>query len=177
MSSSHVARHPHRGGGFSLIELTVVMVIAAIMAVVAVPTLTSLAATRSASAARLVVRDLSYARERAIASGLQTWVVFNTGSSSYSILQEPAGNPGRANAAAIRDPARQGNYSQAFGSGEFSGVSISAVNFDGGVECGFDWLGKPLNSGQTSLAASGTVTLSGGKVITVQMGTGVASTP
>jgi prepilin-type N-terminal cleavage/methylation domain-containing protein len=172
-----VSRRPYRGGGFSLIELIVVMVIAAIMAAVAVPTLSSLASTRSAAAARLMVRDLSYARERAIASGLQTWVVFNVGGSSYSLLQEPAGNPGRANAVAINDPARAGAYTQTFGSGEFSGVSISSVAFDGNVVCGFDWLGKPLNSAQTALAANGVVTLTGGKTVIVQKGTGLITTP
>jgi prepilin-type N-terminal cleavage/methylation domain-containing protein len=174
---SHVARRPYRGGGFSLIELIVVMVIAAIMAAVAVPTLSSLASTRSTAAARLLVRDLSYARERAIATGLQAWVVFDVAGSSYSLLQEPAGNPGRSHAVAVNDPAHQGSYVQTFGSGEFAGVFIVSAAFDSAAECGFDWLGKPLNSAQSALAANGVVTLSGSKTVTVQLGTGMVTTP
>lgn len=175
--TTHSTRCPSVGGGFSLMEVVVVMVIAAIMAAVAVPAISSLSGSRASAAARLLVRDLSYARERAIATGLRTWMVFNVGTSSYSLLQEPAGSPGRSNAIAVIDMARQKAFAQSFNTGEYVGVTISSAAFDGNVECGFDWLGKPLNSAQNSLAANGVVTLSGGKTVTVQVGTGVISTP
>ena len=89
--SCHAARRPHRGGGFSLIELVAVLVIAAIMAAVAVPTLSSLAATRAWAAAKLVARDLTYARERAMTTGLRTWVGFKTGEVLYDRKERAAG--------------------------------------------------------------------------------------
>lgn len=177
LNATHSTRRPRSDGGFSLIELVVVMVIAAVMAAVAVPTLSSLASTRSSAAARLLVRDLSYARERAIATGLRTWIVFNVGTHSYTLLQEPSGSPGRNNAIAVIDMARQKAFNQTFNGGEYAGVTMSSAAFDGAAEVGFDWLGKPLNSAQNSLAANGVVTLSGGKTVTVQIGTGLISTP
>jgi len=174
---SHFARRPYRGGGFSLIELIAVLVIAAIMAGIAVPTLSTLASTRSAAAAKLIARDLTYARERAMTTGARTWVVFNTGTNSYSVLQEPTGNPGRSNAVSINDPSTQKALVQTLGSAQFSGVSINAVAFDSAAEVGFDWLGKPLNTTQASLTANGTVTLTGSKTVTVQAGSGLTTTP
>jgi prepilin-type N-terminal cleavage/methylation domain-containing protein len=173
---AHV-RRLSRGGGFSLIELIAVLVIAAIMAGIAVPTLSTLASTRAAAAAKLIARDLTYARERAMTTGSRTWVVFNTGSNSYSVLQEPAGTPGRVNAVSINDPSTQKAWVQTLGTAQFSGVSITAASFDSAAEIGFDWLGKPLNSAQASLAANGTVTLTGSQTVTVQAGSGLTTTP
>lgn len=173
----HIARRPHRGGGFSLVELIAVLSIAAIMAVVAVPAFASLASTRTLAATRLLVRDMSYARERAIATGMTTWVVFSVAGNKYSLLQEPIGSPGRANAVAIVDPATKQSFVETFGSGQFVGVSITSVAFDGAAECGFDWLGKPLNTTQAALAANGVVTLNGGKTVTIRLATGFATTP
>ena len=170
-------RRPRSDGGFSLVELVVVMVIAAIMAAVAVPTLSSLASTRAAAAAKQVVRDLTYARERAMTSGIRTWVVFNVSGNSYSLLQEPVGSPGRSNAVLITDPSTQAHWSQTLGTGPFAGVSISSAAFGSGTEVGFDWLGKPLDSAAAVLTANGTVTLSAGKTVTVNAGSGLASTP
>jgi prepilin-type N-terminal cleavage/methylation domain-containing protein len=171
------ARRTLRGGGFSLIELLAVIAIAGIMAAVAVPTLSTLASTRTAAGAKLILRDMSYARERAITTGARTWVIFNVSGNSYSLLQEPTGNPGRANAAPLIDPGTQRSFGETFGSGQFAGVSLTAVSFDSGVECGFDWLGKPLNASQNTLANDGTVTLAGGKTITVKSGSGLVVLP
>jgi type II secretory pathway pseudopilin PulG len=160
-----------------LIEVLVVMIIASIMAAVAVPTLSTLSATRAAAAQKLVLRDMSYARERAIATGMRTWVVFNVAGNSYSLLQEPVGSPGRSNATVMTDPGTQKAYTQTLGANQFAGVSLVSASFDSGAECGFDWLGKPLNSAQNALAANGTLTLSGSKTVTVQAGSGLIAAP
>ena len=177
LRSIHGARRPRRGGGFSLVELLAVLTVAAILAVVAVPTFSRLASTRAAAAGRLIVRDLSYARERAVTTGQRTWVTCNVGGNSYSLLQEPAGSPGKVNAVAISDIATRKSFVQTFGSGEFMGVTLASATFDGAADLGFDWLGKPLNSAQNPLAANGTVVITGGPTITVQTGTGLISMP
>lgn len=174
---THQARRPRGGGGFSLIELLAVLTVAAILGAAAIPTFSRLASTRAAAAGRLIVRDLSYARERAVTMGQRTWVTFSVAGNSYSLLQEPVGNPGKANAVAVSDIATRKNFVQTFGSNEFRSVTIASATFDGAADIGFDWLGKPLNSAQNALAASGTVVITGGPTITVQVGTGLVSMP
>jgi prepilin-type N-terminal cleavage/methylation domain-containing protein len=171
------AKRPRAGRAFTLVEVVAVMLVAAIVAAVAIPTMSSLSSTRAAAAARQVVRDLSYARERAIDTGCRVWTVFNAASNSYSLLAEPPGSPGRSNAIAMTDAATQASYVQSFNSSDFAGVSLLSAGFDSGSEVGFDWNGKSLNNTGAPLASNGTVSLSGSKTITVRPTTGLASTP
>lgn len=169
---------PRRRSGFTLIELIVVMLIVAIAAATAIPSLANMQGTRRRVASRLVVRDLSYARERALDTGTKTWVVFSTGTNSYSVLQENPASPGRNGAVALADPASTGRtYVQYFNTGELAGVSLVSAVFDAGSEVGFDWCGKPLNSTAASLSAAGVVTITGSITVTVQPATGLATTP
>jgi prepilin-type N-terminal cleavage/methylation domain-containing protein len=164
-----------RSRGFSLVELIAVTIIAAILAVVAIPSYAAVTASRTAYATRQIIRDIGYARERAVATGTRTWVVFNVGLNRYSILAENPSSPGRSGAIALADPANTAaTYLQILGTAQYSGVTLGAVNFDGGNEVGFDWLGGPLNSSETALAAQGTVSLNGGYSVTVQPLTGLA---
>lgn len=160
--------------GFTLVELIAVTVIAAILAVVAIPSYSAVTASRGAYARRQIVRDISYARERAVATGTRTWVVFNIALNRYSVLAENPLSPGRSGAVVLPDPANSAaTYLQVLGTGHFAGVTLTAANFDGGAEIGFDWLGGPLNMSETALAAQGTITLIGGYSVTVQPLTGL----
>ncbi len=168
-------RRPHKGGGFTLLELTVLIIVLSILAAVSFPKLTSLGTTRARYAARQLFKDLTFARARAIATGKPVYVVFAPGSSTYTLLAEDPNNPGRANALTISDPSSLAPYQRSFGAGEFVGVSMVSAAFDGGNEVGFDWNGKPLNSTQTPLAATGTVTLTGGNLVQVQANGGLVT--
>ena len=172
---------PHRRAGtsrrgFTLIELVVVLVLAAILAGVAVPSMAGLAGTRAKAAARLISHDLGYARERALATGITVWVSFNASTETYTMLEESLSTPGRVSATAMTDPATGRAFSQSFAGGELAGVDIASVAIGGGTanEVGFDWLGRPKDQAQVLLTSTGTITLSSGNSVTVQADTGLA---
>jgi Tfp pilus assembly protein PilE len=172
----HSPRRSVTGGGFTLSEMIAVLMVTATLAAVAIPSLASLGSTRSAGAAKLVMRDVAYTRERAMTTGVRCWVSFNTGASSYTVYTESVATPGRTNATVLTAPSGL-PFTQAFNSGEFPGVTIGSASFDGGSWIGFDWRGSPLNVSETSLAAQGSVAISGGKTVTVEPGTGLAAAP
>ena len=131
--------------------------------------------TRAATAAKQLQRDLSLARQYAVATGTRSWVVFNTSSETWSVMAEDPNNPGRSNATVMADPATGDVYTITLGVEPFTNVQLTAAAFDGDVEVGFDWLGAPLNAAETPLAAQGSVQLSGGYSLTVEAGTGHVS--
>lgn len=159
---------------FTLAELVAVVAVLAVVSVVAVPAAWWMAATRAGGAARVLVQDLTYAREHAMQSGTPSWVVFSTPAQTYSILAEDAANPGRDDAQPIEDPATGWAYTQAYGQGTFVGVSLVGASFEGAPEVGFDWLGRPLRAGGATLGSRGTVTLNDGFGCVVEPGTGLA---
>jgi len=158
--------------GYTLVELIAVMVIVGVLAASAVPSLRKMASTQASMAAAKLLNDLTHARQLAIATGTRTWVVFDTSAQTWTVLSEDPSNPGRLNAAVINDPATGGTFVQTLATGEFSGARIISAGFDGNPEVGFDWLGRPLNSGESSLAAVGTVTLTDNHIIQVAISTG-----
>jgi prepilin-type N-terminal cleavage/methylation domain-containing protein len=171
------ARRARRGGGFTLPEMIVVMSITAILAATAAPSLLNLSTTRSAAAARQLVRDLTFARQRSIATGTGHWVVFNTSTQTWSVLVESTTSPGRSGATALNDLATGRSFVQNVNAAEYAGVQITSASIGGGMEVGFDWRGKPFNASSAALTSDGTVTLTGGRTVTVKGNTGYATTP
>ncbi len=170
-------RTPH-APAFTLIELIAVLVVTAILAATAAASLTRSAATRGAMAGQQLTRDLNFARERAVATGVRTWIVFDNAADSYTLRAENPGAPGYAGAATLTDPATGRDYIVTLNTGEFAGVGISGVSIPGGsTTLGFDWLGRPLLPAGTLISADITVTLTGGVSVTVEGGTGLVYPP
>ncbi len=142
------------------------------IAIDTIPSHASLGADRASIAAQHLLRDLSFARQRAVASGTRAWVVFDTGAQTWSVLAEDPSVPGRAGAAVIVDPATGQNFIQPLNVNQYIGVQLLTVAFDGNVEIGFDWLGQPLNITENPLVATGSVTLTGTHVVNVAIDTG-----
>ncbi len=159
-------------GGFTLIELVVVMLLTAILAASAIPAIGSITNTRQTVAAKTLLHGVTLARQNAVATGTRTWVVFDDATETWSILVEDPQNPGRTNAALMTDVATGHEFSEQLDTGDFSNVQIISVAFDGGAEIGFDWQGRPLNDAENDLAANGLVVLSGNHRITVEVETG-----
>lgn len=160
--------------GFSLIELVAVIAITSILAAVAIPALSGVGASRPRLAARQMARDLTFARGYAVSTGDTTWASIDTATQTLSVLVENPAVPGRNGAVALTDPATGLAFVQAYGRGDFVGVSITAVNIGDNVgrEIGFDWLGRPLGQTGAPLSAASTISLTGGNSVAIEPQTG-----
>ncbi len=183
-ASRATTRRPGTGGGFSLIELVAVMVIVGILAGAAVVTLSSATDNRATMAAKQLVRDLTFARQRAVATGTPSWIDFDPapGAETWTVKAEDPVSvaTGYLDATELTDPATGQNFVQTLGVGSFAGVALSAAGFDGYAILGFDWLGQPWTyDGATEIALvpDGTITISGGHTVTVEAGTGHIAGP
>ena len=163
------------GGGFSLVELIAVMVVIGILAGTAIVSMSSTTGNRPAMAAKQLLRDLTFARQRSVATGTRSWVDFDTVSHTWTVLAEPPDTtPARSNAAILTDPATHAPFVQELDTGPFIAVQLTSVDFDTEDWIGFDWLGRPLKktAETTPLTANGTVQLTGGHTVTVNKDTG-----
>jgi Tfp pilus assembly protein FimT len=150
------------------------MVVVGIIAGTAVVSLSGTTGKRSAMAARQLQRDMTYARQRAVATGTRSWLDLNTGAQTWTVRVEDTASPGRATSLLLTDPSTGGDFVQALNTGTFLGVTMTVVDFDSEDWIGFDWLGRPLDeTGEaTPFAAHGSVTFSGGETVTVDKDTG-----
>lgn len=157
-----------------MVELVAVMVVVGIIAGTAVVSLSATTGNRATMAARQLQRDMTFARQRAVATGTRSWLSFDTSNHTWSVLAENPSSPGRAGAVVLTDPATHDGFTQELDVGQFIGVQLSSVNFDTEDWIGFDWLGRPLKktAETTPLTADGVVTITGGHTITVEMSTG-----
>ena len=158
-------------GGFTVIEILIVVVIIAIAAMAVIPIMTSAASVQIRSAANMIMADLEYAKSMSISRGQRFSVVFDKTTESYSI-EDQGGT-------VIPHPVKKGfDYVIDFrNDGRLNKVDIVDVDFDTTSEVKFDYLGSPyngsgtpLNNGVISLQAGGTTT-----TVTVEPVTGFVS--
>jgi prepilin-type N-terminal cleavage/methylation domain-containing protein len=171
---SNRSRRLSGGGGFSLIELVAVMVVLSIIAGTAAVSLSSTTGNRATMAAKQLQRDMTFARQRAVATGTRSWVAFDTTGQTWTVRAEDPASPGRAGATVLNDPATNATFIQALDASQFVSVQLTSVDFDAGDWVGFDWLGRPLDKAgeATPLTEDGSVVLTGGHKITVEKDTG-----
>jgi prepilin-type N-terminal cleavage/methylation domain-containing protein len=161
-------------GGFTLVELVSVVVIIAVLAATAVPTLAALSTTRQGKAARLLLRDVAFARERALATGRRSWIEFDVADQIASFSADDPQAPGFDDSIAMTDPGTGRPYSRAFGVGDLREAGFSDPDFNADAVLGFDWLGRPIDRDGNDLSTAGTLELSGGWAIEVIPETGLA---
>lgn len=133
-------------GGFTVIEILIVVVILAIAAVIAVPMMSSAASFQIRSAANMIAADLEYAKSMAISRQRSYAVVFDEAAESYQI-EDVNG--------VIGHPVRKGfPYIISFSNdGRLETVDITEANFNSASRIEFDTLGSPDNGGFVDLQA------------------------
>ena len=132
-------------GAFTLLELLVVLVIIAIAAALVVPQAVSGSDLRALSAARTLMADLEYAQSQAVVTQSDITVTFDQAGNSYRLSNQSQ---------PLIHPISKKDYVVDFDSSEsLRGVSIAAVNFNGGSTVTFNALGAPDPAGSVDLAA------------------------
>jgi len=151
---------------FTLVEILVVVVILGIAAAVVVPQVGTQSDLRAAAAARLIMADLIYAQNRAIATQTKHYVFFDTTNQKYRI---------RMGSTFVDIPqpiTKESYYEVALGQKgtALSDISLGTVNIEGCTTIAFDELGVPYsyNAG-TGLTTP--LSTSGGSTIPVKCGT------
>lgn len=158
----------HLKPAFTLIELATVMsVIAVIAVVVAGPALSFIAVQRSRVAATRLAADLSYAQRLAMNSRRRTWASFDVSNNRYNLYAENLSNPGKANRVALAAALSSDTAAVQFGSGDYSGATLSSVSINSTSELEFNNLGVPADGNSSALTVDATITLSNGVVVTV----------
>ena len=160
------SEHDWRGslGGFTVVELLIVVVILAIAALTAIPMMSSASSMQIRSAVNLIMADLEYAKSMAITRGQNYFVVFDASTDSYQIEDQ--------NNNVILHPVKKGfNYVMSFpNDSRLNRVNVTSVDFNSTQRVQFDCLGSPDNGGTVSLQAGNTTA-----TITVEPVTGFIS--
>lgn len=148
---SHAAAR-RRGHGFTLVELVLVLGVAAVLAAIAVPRYASATSRyRVQLAADRIARDIAHAQQRAILRGATQTITFVPASRSYTVtgMADPD-FPAKTYAVSLSaDPYR---------------AATLAADFAGGAVLSFNGHGIPAAAGTVSVKSQGyscTVTVAG----------------
>lgn len=142
----------HRGG-FTLIEMLIVVVLLGIAGAMVIPAMGSVGVLRVQAAVRTIVSDITFAQADAIAFQQRRAIVFHAPTSasdtttraenSYHVVQVLGGQI-NVNTGTLYDPSRPGGrLFQSFDDARYGGAQLSSANFGNSNTLIFDELGSP----------------------------------
>ncbi len=145
-----------RRRAYTLAEVLVTVSIMGIAAAMIVPQMLKTGTLQIQAAGRMVIADILYAQNDAIALGTNRNVVFNQAGNSYMIA-DCNGNPLPATWRMGAGSQDNGNYSINFSTDpKFSGCQLGAVSFAGSNTLSFDNLGTPSSGGTVNITMANT---------------------
>jgi prepilin-type N-terminal cleavage/methylation domain-containing protein len=146
---SNTTRRP---SGYTLVEVLIVVAIVGIASAVVVPNMLAAGTLGVQAAARIIIADMLFAQNDAIAQQRNRRVVFDTDNESYSLIDDAG-----VVLTAQWKSGSASNYIVDFTSDtRFQGVVIVSADFGGTPTLEFDALGGPLSGGTVEIEFQGT---------------------
>lgn len=140
-------RSTRRLAAFTLVEVLVVVMIMGIAAALVVPQLLNAGSMTIQAASRMVMSDVLYAQNEAIARQTERRVVFDVDNNSYAVADDSG--------TTLSVPWMPSGYAIDFDADKrFAGVTLTAVDFGGTSTLAFDELGAPTAGGTIELSAN-----------------------
>ncbi len=170
--SGSVNRSSNVRDGFTLLELVVVMIVIVILSGAAVPAISRIADSQQRAAETRILRDLNFVRQRAVARGYRTWVIFNIDSDTYQLYEENESHFGRTNRIPIQSPITGQDMTVDFSRDDYGNSDITSVSLSGGSEIGFDFMGRSLDHTEALMDATGTIVINSTTTIEIIPRTG-----
>jgi prepilin-type N-terminal cleavage/methylation domain-containing protein len=139
------------GRAFTLIELTMVMVVMSILIVMAVPRFQSFYFIKLNCAVKKAVQDIRYAQQLAIDRHETYKIIFDPSANSYDVRLA-------SDNSLATDPFSRQDLVRHFDTDpQYHGIDLVSASFAGSPVLQFDWQGTPLDAGGNALAAAGQV--------------------
>lgn len=143
-----------RTKAYTLIEVLIVVTIMGLSAAVIVPNMMQGGSLGVQAGARMIIADLLFAQNEAMAQQSTRRIVFNTTTNSYRVEKYDSGST--AWVLEYNPSAGMGNDQQNYEinfeeDGRFKGIQIVSADFNGGSTIEFNDLGNPSSGGTVRL--------------------------
>ncbi len=144
--------HPRRRpsalrSAYTLVEVLIVVTILGIISAIVVPSMLTAGEMGVQAAARIIVADLLYAQNEAIAQQAERRVIFDLAENRYRLVDEAG-----VSLTAKWINGQSANYEVDFDDDRrFQGVTLISVDFETHPSVGYDVLGTPSHGGSVEI--------------------------
>lgn len=147
-----------RRGGYTLIEVLIVITVLGIAGLAMVPALGSTGVLRVQGAVRTLVADITFAQADALAYQTGRAVSFNTDENTYTLVEVIGSTVDPETNALYDSSGPDQQYVVSFNDPRWGNTTIANPSFNGGSDLIFDELGAPVAAaGTNGLSTGGSV--------------------